>query len=196
MWRGLDAFRTEAAEVDLRDDRLQARGTQIGLAPVAYRLDYELSTGEGFVTSSLRVSASGECWSRGLELLRGDDCWTVAVEASGDVELSEPGGAAATFAEALDCDLGLCPLTNTMPILRGGLLEDGAGEQDFVMAWVEVPSLAVSRSEQTYRHLRRDGDRAVVRYGGSHRGGAWDIEVDRRGLVTRYEDLSERMSPA
>ena len=195
MWQGLDAFRTEAAEVDLRGDRLQARGTQIGLAPVAYRLDYELSTGEGFVTSCLRVTAAGERWSRGLELLRDDDGWTVEVEASGDVELPEPGGDAAAFADALDCDLGLCPLTNTMPILRAGLHEDGAGERDFVMAWVEVPSLAVSRSEQTYRHLRREADRAVVRYGGSHRDGTWDIEVDGLGLVARYEDLAERAFP-
>ena len=196
MWRGLDAFRTEAAEVDLHGDRLQARGTQIGVEPVAYRLDYELSTGEAFVTSCLRVTASGEGWSRGLELLRGDDGWTVGVEASGEVELPEPGGDAAAFAEALDCDLGLCPLTNTMPILRAGLHDDGAGERDFVMAWVDVPSLAVSRSEQTYRHLRRDGDRAVVRYGGSHRGGAWEIEIDALGLVARYEGLAERAFPA
>ncbi len=196
MWRGLDAFRAEAAEVDLRGDRLQARGTQIGLDPVAYRLDYELSTGAEFVTSCLRVTAAGEGWSRGLELLRAGNGWTVEVEASGDVELGDPGGDAAAFSDALDCDLGLCPLTNTMPIRRARLHEDGAGKRDFVMAWVEVPSLAVSRSEQSYRHLHREGDRAVVRYGGSDQDGTWDIEVDGLGLVTRYEDLAERASPA
>ena len=195
VWRGEGAFRTEAAEVQLRDGRLQATGTQIGVEPVAYRLDYELTTGADYVTSCLRVAAAGECWSRGLELLREGDAWTVSAESSGDVDLPPPGGDADTFAEALDCDLGLCPLTNTMPILREGLHESDGGERDFVMAWVSVPDLRVVRSEQTYRHLRRDGDGAVVRYGGSHRGGSWEIEVDSAGLVVRYEDLAERVFP-
>jgi RimJ/RimL family protein N-acetyltransferase len=54
MWRGLDAWRTEACEVLLSDGseaspggapsgrRLLAHGTQLGVDPVPYRLDYRL----------------------------------------------------------------------------------------------------------------------------------------------------------
>ena len=50
---------------------------------------------------------------------------------------------------ALDCDLGLSPLTNFMPIRRRRLL-DGGEAHEFLMAWVSVPDLGVHRSEQRY----------------------------------------------
>ena len=46
-WRGLDAWRAEVAEVDLAEDRLSARGVQIGALPSPYRLEYELDTVDG-----------------------------------------------------------------------------------------------------------------------------------------------------
>jgi uncharacterized protein len=59
---------------------------------------------------------------------------------------------------------------------------------DFVMTFVEVPSLEVARSEQRYEPL---GD-GVIRF----RSGAFvaDIEFDADGFVTRYEGLAERVS--
>ena len=54
VWRGLDAWRAEHAEVDLAEHRLSARGVQIGVEPGPYRLDYELQTGDGFVTERLQ----------------------------------------------------------------------------------------------------------------------------------------------
>jgi hypothetical protein len=80
-------------------------------------------------------------------------------------------------------DLGYSPLFNSLPVLVG--LEQAT---DFVMTFVDVPSLEVSRSEQRYEPL---GD-AVIRY----RSGSFvaDIEFDADGFVTRYEGLAERVS--
>ena len=46
-------------------------------------------------------------------------------------------------------DLGFSPLFNSLPVVRDGLL-DGGPERDYVMRWVEVPSLDVSESAQRY----------------------------------------------
>jgi uncharacterized protein len=79
-------------------------------------------------------------------------------------------------------DLGASPLFNSLPILGG--LETA---RDFVMTFVDVPSLEVSPSEQRYEPL---GD-AVVRF----RSGSFtaEIEFDTDGFVTRYEGLAERV---
>jgi hypothetical protein len=80
-------------------------------------------------------------------------------------------------------DLAASPLFNTLPLLGG--LEDAA---DYVMAFVEVPSLEVSRSEQRYEPL---GDRRIRFSSGSF---VAELEFDADGFVTRYEGLAERVS--
>lgn len=82
-------------------------------------------------------------------------------------------------------DLGWSPLFNSLPVLRDGLLEPGP-PRDYVMRWIDVPSLEVSRSEQRYEPL---GD-GIVRF----RSGSFsaDIEFDRAGFVTRYPGIGTR----
>ena len=79
-------------------------------------------------------------------------------------------------------DLGNSPLFNSLPVLAG---LDTA--KDFVMTFVDVPSLEVTRAEQRYEPLR-DG---VVRF----RSGSFvaDLTFDADGFVTRYEGLAERV---
>jgi uncharacterized protein len=192
VWRGLDDWRAEVARVRLDDDALAATGTQIGVEPLAYELQYKLDTGPLFVTRSLVVSAQGDGWIRSLSLRRAEDDgkWQIDAEHEGSAPLDPPGGDAASFAEALDCDLGQCPLTNTMPVLREGLL--GGGEaRDFVMAWVKVPDLSVHRSEQRYEPI----DEHSVRYVGKTTSFTAELELDADGLVVRYPQLGERLYP-
>jgi uncharacterized protein len=80
-------------------------------------------------------------------------------------------------------DLGYSPLFNSLPMLAG--LDEST---DFVMAFVDVPSLEVSRSEQRYEPIRE----GVVRY--SSGSFVAEIEFDADGFVTRYEGLAERVS--
>jgi hypothetical protein len=192
----------EWADVMLRADRLSATGTAIGATPVPYRLDYELDTGPGFVTRRLRVRSHGNGWRRHLDLRRADDgTWIADATVTGEpVELSaptfaDPGASAemlASLAGALDCDLGECPLTNTMPVLRRGLLHPSA-PVDFVMAWVSVPDLSVRRSDQRYTFLEADpAGGALIRYeSGGFRA---DVRFDVDGLVLDYPGLGRALS--
>lgn len=80
-------------------------------------------------------------------------------------------------------DLGLSPLFNSLPVLAGV-----ERPTDFVMTFVEVPSLDVSRSKQRYEPL---GD-GLIRY--SSGSFVAEIEFDTDGFVTHYEGLAERVS--
>jgi hypothetical protein len=191
IWRALHGFGVESCELELSSDRLSARGTQLGDQPVPYRLDYELDTSPGFASARLRAEARGGGWTRALDLRRGEEGWSVEAVAEGEVGLPAPGGEPAGFGPAIDCDLGRSPLTNTLPVLRCGLLEPDADPQDFVMAWVSVPDLGVHRSEQRYEPVSADAEGAVIRYVGRHRDFVGELRFDRRGLVVRYPELAE-----
>jgi hypothetical protein len=180
LWRGPDRWRAEAAWVRLDDDRLTAHGTQLGAEPEPYRLDYTLRTGAGFVTETLELSLLRDGSLRRRLLARGPHgSWTID-----DEPLPEVSG-------ALDCDLGLCPLTNTMPVLRHRLLMADAEPRDFVMAWVSVPHLTVEPSHQRYEPI----DERHVRYVGVDTDFVAELEYEQDGLVLNYPDMAERVNP-
>lgn len=184
---------SELADVTVGEDRISARGTAIGANPVPYHLEYELETAEGFVTTRLWVRTEGKGWSRELDLRRASlGVWSCVNDSQGSVGLPVPGEDLDSVTGGLDCDLGLSPLTNSMPILRHRL-HDGGGPIDFLMAWVSVPDLAVHPSRQRYTFLRREHDARIVRY--ESRGGDFtsDLRVDDDGLVIDYPKLARRI---
>jgi len=185
----------EYASVVISSESLRARGTGIGTMPEPYRLEYGLTTGDRFVTELLEVEAEGRGWRRTLSLRRSSEgAWRVEAEAHGDDPFDRPpGGDTSEFADALDCDLGRCPLTNTMPVLRHGLL-NGGGPIDFLMAWVSVPELSVHPSVQRYTFVRHENDLSTVRYDGRHRDFSGELTFDRDGLVVTYPDLAQRLA--
>jgi len=194
IWSGLGTWRAEAAAVELGADSLRAEGTQLGLEPLSYRLDYELEVASGWITRRLLVRARGAEWTRELELRHdGEGGWTAKSAADGDVGLPPPGGEVARVEGALDCDLGLCPLTNVMPVRRHEL-HLRPGGVDFLMAWVSVPDLGLHPSRQRYEHVGRRDDRTVVRYVGEHRGFVGELELDGDGLVLLYPELACRVA--
>lgn len=193
IWSGIDAWRAEAATLELRPGGLSAEGTQLGARPVPYRLDYRLEVGEDWMTRGLDVRAGGVDWRRELDLRHdGQGGWTAQAAQEGDVALPPPGGDVAAVHGALDCDLGLCPLTNVMPVRRHKLhLRPGA--MDFLMAWVSVPDLGLHPSRQRYEHVGRRDDRRVVRYVGEHRSFVGELELDDDGFVLLYPQLARRL---
>jgi hypothetical protein len=165
---------------------LKASGTAVGADPQPYRLDYELYCGEGYVTRELTVATSGAGWARRLQLSRdASGRWLMGAFTAGLTELGP------AFGGALDCDLGLSPLTNTMPVLRHGLLA-GGGPRTFQMAWVSVPDLSVQLSEQTYEFIRRDPGtgHSVIRF--TSDGFEADIVFDSSGFVVDYPGIGRR----
>jgi uncharacterized protein len=195
-WAG--AWRTETAQVALDEGALRAIGTQVATDPVPYQLDYRLdASGEGFVTRSLRIVARGEGWERRLHLERhpnGD--WSADVDSEGKPDLPASSADVPDLGEALDCDLGFSPLTNTMPVLRHDLHRH-PGRVEFVMAWVSVPDLGVHASHQLYEHVHPSGDGATVKYASvedGHEAFTADLELDGEGLVRRYPGLAQRVT--
>jgi uncharacterized protein len=175
VWRGLDLWLAEAAEVHLAAGRLRARGTQLGADPEPYRVDYELTTGDRWITERLVLTAHAGGGERRLDLRRAaDGSWTANAEPLPEVE------------GALDCDLANSPLTNAMPVLREGL-QEASDPQDFLMAWVSVPDLDVIPSRQRYEPV----DGRTVRYLSGDGSFVADLELDEQGLVVRYPQLAE-----
>ncbi|MGR0220093.1 putative glycolipid-binding domain-containing protein [Agromyces sp. ZXT2-6] len=155
-----------------------------------YVTDWELDIGDGWRTRALRVTARGFGWWRTLDLERSPQGeWHADVQQSGVVDLPAAGLAdPSSVADALDCDLGLCPLTNTMPIRRLGLLDADVAETALVMAWVEVPSLRVIRSDQAYASTTVGGRRRV-RFRSLDSDFAAELEVDDDALVVDYPGI-------
>jgi hypothetical protein len=132
-WQGPGIF--ELAFVDLSDDRLTARGTQLR---AGYSLSYVLETSHMFVSERLVAEVETVHGAGTLDLRRGTK------------PLKD---------DVLDLDLQASPLFNSLPVLRDGLHEGGEA-REYTMAFVRVPELAVERSEQRYVPL----ERGVVRY--------------------------------
>jgi uncharacterized protein len=193
-WSGPDPERIDVAHLVLGPDRLSAHGSS---TTPEYALTYRLVTGPAWVTQRLDVRVDGDGWSRTLELRRdADGRWT-----SRRVERRTDGEPAALehpeLAGALDCDLALCPVTNTMPVLRAGLIEAaGRGEQqgaELTMAWVAVPDLEVVPATQSY------GSPVAVAGGGAQirfQAGSFveHIEVDADGMVVSYPSIGRRIA--
>ena len=161
-WQGPAIF--ELAFVDLEDDRLTARGTQLC---GGYRLSYVLETSQMFVSERVRAEVETVHGVGTLDLRRGTK------PLKDDVP---------------DIDLQASPLFNSLPVLRDRLHASGGDARDYVMAYVNVPELSVTRSAQRYVPL----ERGVVRY----RSGSFsaDLEFDVDGFVVRYPGLAERVS--
>ena len=82
-------------------------------------------------------------------------------------------------------DLGWSPLFNSLPVIRDRLLESGLA-RDYVMRWVDVPSLEVTTSEQRYEPL---GNRMVRFCSGSFIA---DIQFDEQEFVVDYPGIAWR----
>jgi len=181
----------EYAELTVGHGELRISGVAVDADPLPCRLDYELDCGpDRYVTRRLSVHVRGACWARHLVLER-DPRGEWLIQASADGEpgppgLPAPGGDAAALSGALDCDLGECPVTNTMPVLREGLLSGGSAE--LTAAFVSVPDLAVRPARQRYTYLSSGTDgSSVIRY----QSGAFtaDVTFSPEGLVTSYPRL-------
>ena len=192
-WVKQDTFGVEYVDVQLRSDTLTAVGVAIGSDPEPYRLDYRLVTLRRFVTARLLVQEHGEGWNRRLDMRRdAAGTWSGAWKDRGLPPLpADRTGLEQLSSTALDCDLGLSPLTNTMPVLRHGLLH-GGGPIDFTVAWVSVPDLGVRASRQRYAFIGAEAGRQMVLFEDDE-GFTADIVFDAEGLVVEYPGLARRL---
>ncbi len=190
-WTGPDPERIDVAHLRLDADRLSAHGTS---TTADYALTFHLRTDPRWITRQLDVRVDGDGWWRALTLHRDErGNWTSRLlDASGGEDPRVTDRRHADLADALDCDLALCPVTNTMPVLREQMLDASRlGEHrwaELTMAWVAVPELEVERSVQRYESgVAVAGGGAQIRF----QSGAFveHIEFDADGVVVSYPSI-------
>jgi hypothetical protein len=192
-WTKDSVVGAEHAEVILEADRLAASSVSVADDPLPYRVDYELETGAGFVTTRLWLRARGDGWKRTLDLRRGGDgTWRAETTTDGSPPLPAPGGDTSPVEGALDCDVAHSPVTNSMPVLRHGLLSQ-PGSHDFLMAWVSLPDLTFRPSRQRYVSLPDVKETRVVRFESLDSPFTADLTFDPDGLVIDYPELGRRL---
>lgn len=192
-WAKDEPVGTEFAGVRLSSRSLRAHGFAAGTEPAPYLVDYRLITGEAFVTTELALTVTGNGWWRRLELTRSQAGeWAARTDQAGDAGLPPPGGDTAGFADALDPDLELSPVFNSMPVLRHGLHEEG-DSVEFQMVWVSLPDLRLHPSRQRYSYLGKSADGRVVRFESLDADFVGEIVFDDDGLVVDYPGIGRRI---
>jgi hypothetical protein len=82
VWAKDQPFGAELADLTVRGDTLSATGVAIGSEPCPYRLDYQLTTTQGYVTVQLVARTAGPGWRRALVLERSaSGTWSSTTEA-------------------------------------------------------------------------------------------------------------------
>ena len=190
-WQGWDDPQLRnTATISLHDDHLSATGMQTGRD---YSAAWSLTTTHGWITECITVVVQGAQWTRSLRLERSpagiwsDEASTTGTQPTG---WPAPGIAPDTdLSKALDCDLGLCPVTNTMPILRLDLMRQQAARTPLIMAWIDMPTLRVIASDQYYASV----DAGSVSYASGTRDVEVTLGVDSDGIVIDYPELARRV---
>jgi uncharacterized protein len=194
-WAKADPPGAEFAAIQLESRRLRAEGVAIGSDPEPYRLSFELQTRGEYITDRAVVEP-GAGWTRNLEIRRSRaGVWSASSQSTGKLEMPDPGGDPAALGDALDLDLGLSPVFNTMPVLRHDLHSGGTAE-DFLMVWISVPDLSIHASPQRYTFLeRRSDEQRLVRFEAVGEGEDFiaDVQFDSDGLVVDYPGIASRI---
>lgn len=168
LWFPVGAPGAEYCVVSRSHAGWRVRGSVIALTnDRPLRVDYQLACTVDWRTQRVRIeTVSGD--ARGsLQLTVRDGRWLT------------PAGERADLQGCVDVDLGVTPMTNTLPIRRLNLAI-GASAQ-VTAAWVRFPSLEVRPLGQTYTRLSE----RIYRYE-SDTGFRSEIEVDEDGFVVTY----------
>jgi uncharacterized protein len=199
-WIKDDPVGMEHAELEIVADGVRARSVAIGSEPVPYRLDVELAVGPGWLTEHLVATARGDGWTTSLELSRGaSGAWQGGRRETGvvptAVRRSVPDDAVAAEAipaDVVDVDVQYSPVTNLMPSRRLGLELAGA-TGSFVMAWISVPSLAITLDPQRYTVLGADDGDRCVRFESGDGFFAAVLRCDDDGVIRDYPGIARRI---
>jgi uncharacterized protein len=139
---------------------------------------FRLVVGPNFVARALEAEADGPRGLRRVSVRRSPKgLWWVDGKRRPDLD------------PCLDIDVAATPLTNTPTIRRLAL--DVGQSAELAVAWVDVPSLAVTPESQGYDRLTDAGEQRRYRFraGGIH---GLVLTADADGLVRDYEDFAKR----
>ena len=170
IWRGVEVESLERATVDDRD---------------GVRVSSIIDSARGRYSYELECAADWTFRSLHLEALAGER--TFDLERSADGVWRHDGTERPDLAEAIDVDLSITPLTNTLPIRRLDLGTDEEG--DVVVAYVSFPDLELLPDPQRYTRLDED----LYLFESLESDFEAELTVDARGFVLEYPGLFERL---
>lgn len=179
-WQSDDGVGLEHLDLQHREDVIVAEGTVVGGQDDPdgpFGCNYRVCCDTGWRVRSVEVYVAG---GGGLVLTTdGSGAWR-----DGD------GAAMPDLDGCIDVDISATPFTNTLPIRRIG--PQLTRRTEFLMAWINVPTLQVHRAPQAYTLLAD----------GRYHFEALDIdfeatlEVDENGMVRDYPGLFRRVALA
>lgn len=193
-WVKDDPLGMEYADLVINGTTLHAVAVAVGSDPVPYRLDFELATGDDFVTSRLTATTRGDGWMRRLDLERlADGTWKGTRDGEGDLPATEAGCAPGELArDVADVDVQYSPLTNLMPTRRIGLDSVGTS-RELTMAWIAVPYLEIYPDGQRYTIVKHDPDAGhLVKYESLDGEFVAMLTCDNDALVRDYPGIARR----
>lgn len=170
----------ESARVQLSGDRIKAAGRIIGAAcseHPAFSASYDLVTDESGVTRRLSLRTSMAAGERQMSISRDEEgVWMVD---NGSQHQRS------TFAGALDVDVVLSPLFNTLPIRRFDM-NSTSEDIEVPVVYVKLLDLSVDAASITYSS-GPDGIHVLSPVSSS------SVRIDGDGFVLDYPGLAERI---
>lgn len=134
---------------------------------------YKIVCDKSWRTKSVSVHAAGR---------------QVELQSDGSGSWSVDGRPAPHLKGAMDVDITATPFTNTLSIRRLGLKP--GQRQDILVAYVDLPRLAVTADPQRYTCIEHG---RLYRFESSGGSFVRDIQVDGDGLVVDYPGLFKRL---
>ncbi|MBN9736373.1 MULTISPECIES: putative glycolipid-binding domain-containing protein [unclassified Pseudonocardia] len=177
---GLESARITVAGGGFRAVGRMIRGTPEGVLTASYRL---VVAADGAL-SRLAVDVATAEGEQQLTISRSTDGVWLVDDGS--------GGTRGAFSGARDVDLAFSPVFNALPIRRLGLHRDPA-EHVLPMVFVDLPTLAVEATEQTYRTVRSASAAGPAVVGFAAGDVAADMTVDADGFVLDYPGIATRV---
>jgi uncharacterized protein len=178
-WRRTDVVGLERLTLGVSNDAVVAESTVICVEDGGCRLDHRWELTSDWRALSLEVVRWGPAGHKRIKLERLDGGWSVDGARRPDLDgADEP-------------DLSITPFCNTFPIRRTP--RDAGASLTVDTCFVDGAAMTVARSRQRYERLGTTRFRYVDL--GLSAGFEADLDVDDHGLVVRYQDLFERVTP-
>jgi hypothetical protein len=179
-WRSHDATRMESVRVIVTGNRIRASGRIIAGASAdhpAFSASYDLVTDESGLTRRLSLRSTLAGGERHASLSRDEENYWLVDAAGSHVR--------ATFGGAVDADVVLSPLFNTLPIRRYGMAH-ATEDVTVPVVYVSLPELQVQEAHVTYSS-GPDGIHVLSPVSSA------TVTVDDNGFVLDYPGLAERI---
>ncbi len=171
VWTNHQSLSTEYVMIRHLPDGWFISGTAIAAFDTDPALiNYQITCDTAWQTQTVNISVNHRDTVRALTAAVESARWTIN------------GTLHPEFDGCTDIDLGITPLTNTLPIRRLGLAVEESAPASAL--WVQFPGLELEILRQTYTRL----DRSTYEYrtGSGFRA---ELTVDEFGIITQYGDL-------